>query len=1131
MLPRRSNAVVSLLSLLALFALVLGSTPLVAAQGGTRGNPAGFTAEPLPDGALEGLIDSPVSKTEFDAADYVNYLVKIGDAPLATYDGSIAGLAATSPKVTGQPLDVTSPASVAYLAYLNGKLDAAAANLRAAIPGLKVSHRFDVVLGGLAVQLPRQFLERLPFVAGVSAVLGDDLMRIDTFRSPQFIGAPTTWRRLGGQDEAGEGVVVGILDSGIWPEVASFSDPDPAGKPYAPPRPRSDGTAWPCDFGGGLNPGDPASCNNKLISAQRFMDTYEGVIGLEAYEFTSARDDDGHGTHTASTAAGNAGAAVSLLGNDLGTISGVAPRAHVVAYKVCGEQGCFSTDSAAAIQQAIVDGVDVLNFSISGGANPYSDIVGLAFLEAYRAGIFVAASAGNTGPGPETVNHRGPWITTVAASTTDRGFLSTATLVSSSGATLSITGATLTTGVTSPAPVVVNTADPLCQAPGAPGSFAGQIVVCQRGVNDRIAKSANVAAGGAVGMFLFNTVSQGTNTDLHSIPTIHFEGGAGSAAEQLLAFLAANPSVTATFPAGVAANVQGDVIAGFSSRGGPAQTLGVSKPDITGPGVNVLAGYTGLEYGRQTPVYNFISGTSMSSPHIAGAAALLKDLHPDWTPGQIKSALMTTASVAGLVKEDALTPANAFDTGSGRVDLRRAWDPGLTFDETAENYVALQNELWNANYPSLYIPRMPGIVTVKRTVTEVAGDDEEWDLRVIYPSGQPRDWTVRVPREIEVDEYESKTFEITVDGRDVPIGATRFATILLTPDDDDKAPLRFPVTIVRQQAALAVTSSCNPATIERGANTACSVTMTNNSNTPAAVSMLTQLPRELQVVQGSVVGGTSRGRDRVSFNGTIPARLPTDVSAAIDPLASPAGYLPLSLFDITPIAGYGDETIGNFNVPPFSFGGKTYTRIGVVSNGYVVLGGGTSADVNFINTALPNGAAPNNTLAPFWTDLNPAFGGAIRIGTLGDGTNSWIVVDYEAVSNYSTPSQGNSFQVWISYTRPDDISFTYGAVTAGDAGFLTVGAENEEGNTGTTIFLNGAPAANAPAPSFPNGDYEIDVAATPGQTFAQNVTFSAVGRQAGKYVGYTFVEANTFQGTAISRFAGEVTHTRGNGRP
>ena len=185
------------------------------------------------------------------------------------------------------------------------------------------------------------------------------------------------------------------------------------------------------------------------------MSTYQAFIGLLPDEYTSARDDDGHGTHTSSTSAGNANVAASIFGVPRGTISGIAPRAHVIMYKVCGAQGCFSSDSAAAVQQAILDGVNVINFSISGGTNPYSDAVELAFLDAYNAGVFVAASAGNSGPAAETTAHRGPWVTTVAASTQNRAFENTATVTADGGASLTLTRRFTSPQGVGPAPVFV----------------------------------------------------------------------------------------------------------------------------------------------------------------------------------------------------------------------------------------------------------------------------------------------------------------------------------------------------------------------------------------------------------------------------------------------------------------------------------------------------------------------------------------------------------------------------------------------------------------------------------------------------------------------------------------------------
>lgn len=977
-----------------------------------------------------------------------------------------------------------------------------------AISGGRVIHRYDKIFNGVSMLIPVDNVETVEGAPGVVAVYPDELLQLETYASPAFIGAPAAWNALGGQDRAGEGVVVGILDSGIWPENPSFADDGSYPAPAV--------NVASCDFGNtGHNSNDaPFTCNNKLIGAYRFMATYDAFTGILPYEFRSARDDDGHGTHTASTAAGNAHVAVNLLGNDLGTISGIAPRAHLVAYKVCGQLGCYSSDSAAAIEQAIADGVDVLNFSISGGANPYNDAVGLAFLSAYANNIYVAASAGNAGPGANTVNHRGPWIMTVGASTIDKGFFSTATLVGPNGA-LQIRGATLTQGISTPTEVVQKDGDPGCLNRAEPGTLAGKIVACERGVIARVAKSENVAAGGAVGLFLYNPSPQGVNTDLHSIPTIHFESGEGA---QLLAFLAANPGATATFPAGAPDTQQGDVMAGFSSRGGAGLALGVAKPDITGPGVNILAAYTELEYGTEVPGYNFLSGTSMSSPHLAGAGALLKAMHPSWTPGQIKSAIMLSAKSNGVYKEDGVTPADPFDMGSGRIDLNRAGSVSLTLDESAANYVTLQNQLWKANYPSLYVPVMQGQISVQRTLRNVTNRASNWQIDVVAPA----DVIVNVPKNFNVPPGQTSTLNITVDARTVPGGEVRHAALILRNKHSDET-LRFPITIVRRQGAVTAEKSCTPAQIARGNITTCTITLANASFSPAYVSMVDALPDELRLVDGSIVNGSRHGQ-RVTFEGTLAPAQPADVTVAIAPLASPAGYLPLANFGISPISSVGDESIVNFNVPSFTYAGETYSRIGVVSNGYIVIGGGTGGDVQFINTDLPDATPPNNVLAPFWTDLNPAFGGRMLIATLCASTSQcWIVVEWENVVNYGD-RRPNTFQVWIGYGAADgDISFTYGPnISDGDGGFLTVGAENRFGNRGGTVYYDGVGIAPMPSSNDPSS-YEVKVttgAPVPGE--AATISYQARGHKAGQWLSCAETRSNLFDGVNTACARGEV---------
>ena len=271
-------------------------------------------------------------------------------------------------------------------------------NLEAAGAG-RVIYHYKEVFDGASMVLPDENVGAVAALEGVKQVYLDELVELDTDESPAFIGAPALWAAVGGQEVAGEGIVVGVVDSGIWPEHPSFSDPDPSGKPYEEPpfEPGHNGVLGgrsTCDFGNtAWNPNDaPFTCNNKLIGAYRFQDTAEALGELTGDEFKSARDSDGHGTHTTSTAAGNAGVEASILGTSFGTVSGIAPRAHVIMYRTAwGPNGTsYFSDLTAAIEQATLDGVDALNYSIGGGTDPYSEAPSLAFLAAYANGTFVS---------------------------------------------------------------------------------------------------------------------------------------------------------------------------------------------------------------------------------------------------------------------------------------------------------------------------------------------------------------------------------------------------------------------------------------------------------------------------------------------------------------------------------------------------------------------------------------------------------------------------------------------------------------------------------------------------------------------------------------------------------------------
>ncbi len=731
--------------------------------------------------------------TALSAGEMVGVIVKLEDAPLASYHGTVPGLTATSIASTGDFfLDVSAPSSQAYLSYLNKKMDLFEASVLRVIPSARMIHRYPVVLGGLSVILPKDDLGTLSRLPGVVRIFPDTFRQKDTERSPFFIRANTAWNKVGGTSKAGEGVIVGIIDTGIWPEHPSFSNPDPKGKAYGAPPAKWQGY---CQLPNDDSP--PLTCNNKLIGAREFLDTWKYYEPLPPGEFDSARDADGHGTHTASTAAGNGYVKASILGNAIGQIYGIAPRARVAMYKALGPGGGWDSDLVAAINQAVSDGVDVINYSIgptgSYLVDPYENPDDFAFLDAYAAGVFVATSAGNSGPSENTVNHLGGWTTTVAASTTDRFFESTLTLSSSNRKTLTLKGASITNGISTATPVVLASdfGDEYCQSEFSAGSVTGKVVVCVRGINDRVAKSYNVKAGGAVGLIMYNPYLRGTAVDNHFIPTVHLEYDAG---ESLMNFINANPGISAKFTKGAKAKTLGDVVASFSSRGGINQTYGISKPDIAAPGVQILAGHTpepiDMTGGNPGELFQAIEGTSMAAPHVAGAAAIIRQYRPSWTPGQIKSALMTTSKRTGIVKEDKTTAATPFDCGAGRVDLGTALNPGITFDVPASDYLTLKNELWNTNYPSIYVPFMGNTITLTRKARNVLTSTGRYSLKIIGPS----DLRITVPSSLTISGGSEVPFTITIDATSVPEGEVRHATLIM------KAMMveaHIPITIVK----------------------------------------------------------------------------------------------------------------------------------------------------------------------------------------------------------------------------------------------------------------------------------------------------------------------------------------------
>ncbi|MEO3799393.1 S8 family serine peptidase [Nonomuraea sp. B1E8] len=756
--------------------------------------------------ALAGVTAPGQATAAAGSAEQKTYIVQMTPDPVATYEGDVAGLAETKPE-QGEKIDPGSSEVTRYADHLRGRHDAA---LKKVGGGTKV---YDYVYsyGGFAARLTEAQAAGLRALPDVVAVTEDRKVPVATSSTPSFLGLDKRgglWDELGGPTGgrrgkgAGDGLVIGVIDSGIWADSQSFADPGPGGRPYG----KVSGFHGTCPGSSPDESWTAALCNGKLVAARHFNAGWggdEGVKQAMPWEYLSPRDYNGHGTHTASTAAGNHGVEVTGPAAVFGSISGIAPRARVAAYKAlwsaedASTANGFYSDLVAAIDQAVADGVDVINYSVSGTSSDLLDPAEVAFLSAAEAGVFVAASAGNSGPAASTVAHPSPWVTTVAAGTHDRGTRGSATL--GDGTTLS--GASLAAVKAGPAPLIDSTAAGL---PGAdatrlaqchaardnggqavldPAKVKGKIVVCDRGETPRANKSVAVAEAGGVGMILANTDDNSLNADLHAVPTLHV----AQKDRQAVKDHAAADGATATIEqAKIVDDAPAPYVAAFSSRG-PLTAAGgdLLKPDLTAPGQDILAAYA--PPGANGSAFNVASGTSMSAPHVAGLAALLKDLHPRWSPMAVKSALMTSGS--DVLDGPGHDPSVIFGQGAGHVVPNSAADPGLVYDSDIEDWLAFlcgstsgveertcehlagkghSFEAADLNVPSIAVGRLPGTRTVTREVTNVDRRTATYTASTTGLEGV--DVTVK-PRRLTLRPGQTKSFTVTLKRTTAPMNA------------------------------------------------------------------------------------------------------------------------------------------------------------------------------------------------------------------------------------------------------------------------------------------------------------------------------------------------------------------------
>jgi len=722
------------------------------------------------------------------------FIVQLDGEPLSAYRGTIPGLSATKPAVQ-RKLD---PRSSSYRHYANF-LKTRRQRVLSAVPSARKVHEYEAAFNGFAAVMSEKEAEALRSHKDVKGIWEDRLLKMHTDSTADFLGLtriPSPW--LWGI--TGEDIVIGVIDSGIHPEHPSLADsPTPrrgnrgANIAYGPAPESFIGEG--CDFGNTqFNPDDAAfTCNNKLIKAKAFNTSFLTNNTLADYEFMSARDADGHGTHTATTAGGNYG----VVTPDGQTLTGMAPRARIAAYKVCwdapdpDDSGCFSSDSMAAIDEAVADGVDVINFSVGGESTVFTSARDMSFLFAADAGVFVATSAGNDGPGPRTMGTPSgvPWITAVAASEDDQSFgnalqvdapkdlVGTYDFLEGGGPVSLENSGLLSAPITASEPLEA------CSALDNPEAMEGKIALIKRGGCSFTSKYNNAADAGAVAIVVYNDgTDEGRMFPITmSAPDTTIPGVMISYADGEL--IAANTEVNGTLDPALQISRE-DRIAEFSSRGHNVGAPDIIKPDVAAPGVGILAGTSPVLSGGS--LFESLNGTSMASPHVAGIMALLKQARPDWSPAMAKSALMTTAR-SDLLKSFGPEAADPFDFGAGAIVPSAAFRPGLVYDaglndylaflcgaeyqrqilepSTCEELVSLGYSLDSSdlNLPSIGIGELVGTQTIKRRVTSVAPGKRWYWATVNAPEGV--DVSVH-PKILHLRKGESAEFEVTFTATD-----------------------------------------------------------------------------------------------------------------------------------------------------------------------------------------------------------------------------------------------------------------------------------------------------------------------------------------------------------------------------
>ncbi|KAJ7960166.1 Cucumisin [Quillaja saponaria] len=640
-------------------------------------------------------------------------------------------------------------------------------------------HRYKKSFNGFVVKLREDEVHKMAGMDGVVSVFPNSKNQLHTTRSWDFMGFSQQVKTTQIESD----IIIGVLDTGIWPESDSFND-----EGFGPAPSKWNGAC------------QNITCNNKLIGAKYFRSV--GLFGKN--DIASPRDSDGHGTHTASTTTGSLVNSANLFGLGKGLARGGVPSARIAAYKICWSDDCQDADILAAFDEAIADGVDIISLSVGGNAieDYFNNSIAIGSFHAMRNGILTSSSAGNNGPGWGTTANLSPWSLSVAASTTDRKLRTKVQLGNHkiykgvSINTFNLKGEMYPLIYAGNAPNITGGFNRSISSLCLPNSLdeqlvKGKMVLCDFNISPKDIAFLSGAAGA-----ILRSLATKDIADSFALPTIHLTAKAGL---NVFSYINSTRNPTSTI---LKTNVGNDTlapyVASFSSRGPNLVTPNILKPDISAPGVNILAAWSPIspisrfEGDNRVAQFNIISGTSMACPHVTGAAAYVKSFHPKWSPAAIKSALMTTVTPMSVE----LNPDAEFAYGAGHIDPIKAVTPGLVYDASEIDYIKFlcgqgydtqklrivtgdesscsevkNGIVWDLNYPSFALltkQSMSFNQNFHRTVTNVGSKISAYRARVTAPSGLKIYVT---PRVLSFTSFgQRKSFKIKIQGKiDQPI--------------------------------------------------------------------------------------------------------------------------------------------------------------------------------------------------------------------------------------------------------------------------------------------------------------------------------------------------------------------------